>query len=236
MIARLLNSLPGRGEPALNFFPACAEVLYLQSANAAMVRPLEEKGIDVLAYMAAHTEFLGEFYRTYADSQRQHVDAIQAKIGEPRAILDIGCGLGLPTLFLYRKTGAKLWLLDSGGDEAKKAPTGFHDSYHFTAKLDVTRTFLERNGVPASQIHAVDITAQPFPTGPFDLVFSKRAWGFHFPLATYLEAAVASLAENGRIITDVRKGTTDLTDVAVYLPKVEVLIDGSKSQTILATR
>jgi hypothetical protein len=40
-----------------------------------------------------------------------------------------------------------------------------------------------------------------------DLALSLRAWGFHFPVETYLPAVMNALRPGGWLIIDVRPGT-----------------------------
>lgn len=127
------------------------------------------------------------------------------------SILDIGCGYGHIDDHLIRHYGGQgyggiglsIHLLD--GDE-----TVLSVGKERTGYLAKTKPWRDRNvavsriknAFPACQVYGHP--ANPNLTIPCDLIISRRAWGHHFPIATYIGLADRSLRHSGRIITDIR--------------------------------
>ncbi|SDQ94646.1 class I SAM-dependent methyltransferase [Pseudovibrio sp. Tun.PSC04-5.I4] len=129
--------------------------------------------------------------------------------------LDIGCGLGFGLLALKEVYGGEhsyCGLDKNGFDEEiqygfKKKPEVYND-------LECMRAVLEKNGIPSENIQSVDISAQEFPEGPFDVVSSHIAWGWHFPVAAYLDQVEAVTRPGTVIYMDIRHGTNGVAEMA----------------------
>lgn len=69
--------------------------------------------------------------------------------------------------------------------------------------------------------------ANPSLLIPCDLIISRRAWGHHFPVKTYIALARASLRREGRIVVDIRRETDGIetferSGFKVISPNLEV--------------
>ena len=123
-------------------------------------------------------------------------------------ILDIGCGLAGIDIFLYRHYGTPtIHLLDKNG-LSKELYFGLEAEATFYNSLALAQQLLEKNGVKTKDIVTIDIDKETFPKTKFDIIVSLLAWGFHFPVETYLQEVKRSLSENGVLIIDVRKSST----------------------------
>ncbi|HLC34461.1 MAG TPA: hypothetical protein VJJ70_05620 [Anaerolineales bacterium] len=126
-------------------------------------------------------------------------------------ILDIGCGVaGIDALLFqhYRRHAALTFsLLDRTQTDARPR-YGFAGRGHFYNSQEVARELLLANGVAADRIRLIPaeegfaVAAQDV-----DLAISLRAWGFHFPVETYLPEVMHALRPGGWLIIDVRPGT-----------------------------
>ncbi len=67
-----------------------------------------------------------------------------------------------------------------------------------------------------------------------DVVISLLAWGFHFPVSTYLDWVCSCLAAGGRLIMDVRRGTDGMKPLAARFSKLSVISETAKAQRICA--
>ena len=125
----------------------------------------------------------------------------------PQTFIDIGCGLGFGLLGLSRIYGARNLFVGIDRD----APTeeviyGFSERPSSYNDLKATRLVLEAGGVQPDCIRLIDIDTQPFPEVRADVVISILAWGFHFPVATYLDQVDAALKPGGSLVIDIRRG------------------------------
>jgi SAM-dependent methyltransferase len=122
--------------------------------------------------------------------------------------VDIGCGVGFGLLVLARIYGTEHWFVGIDRDsESAQIEYGFSESPSAYNSLSLTRQVLENAGIAADRIACVDIDVEPFPDGEADIITSTLAWGFHFPVDTYLRQVEASLKPDGAIIIDLRRGT-----------------------------
>ncbi|NLF32218.1 MAG: hypothetical protein GX591_15185 [Planctomycetes bacterium] len=173
---------------------------------------------------------MGMYYRHV----REDLDGLRPVLpdvpaGRPIRILDIGAGLGGIDVLLDRhyEGRTELHLLDKHG--LSDIFYGYRKQAAFYNRIDLTRTFMEDNGVPASRVHCHNIDTDGFPTGAFDLVISLLSWCFHYPAATYAENVAVALAGGGVLIVDVRHDTDGaalLTD-ALGVPPRRLLTHGT---------
>jgi len=160
--------------------------------------------------------------------------------GRCSALLDIGCGVAGIDVFLarhYQDQGPRICLLDRTRTETQVF-YGFKNKGAFYNSLEVARSLLVANGVASSAIQLVEATDNNDinVSGKVDLVISLISWGFHYPVETYLHKAHEVLTDAGRLIIDVRKGTTGMDALRSTFARVDVILDTPKFQRILAAR
>jgi SAM-dependent methyltransferase len=165
--------------------------------------------------------------------RRRYAMEIDAELGQLRphlparcrGILDVGCGVAGIDAALYRYYAAdapRLHLLDRTAT-AGRIYYGFHHAGAFYNSLHVARALLVANGVPTDRIHLIEAEPQfsIAPDSTVDLVVSLISWGFHYPVAAYLERVHALLAPGGRLILDVRGGTGGEAELRQRFQRVE---------------
>ena len=103
--------------------------------------------------------------------------------------------------------------------------------------LGLLRQTLVTNGHPEDKMEVVDAAdAHRLPnihSGSVDLIVSLLAWGFHFPVSTYLHLAKVLLKPTGRIILDFRKETPGIADLNENFESIEVIHDDPKFERLL---
>ncbi len=102
----------------------------------------------------------------------------------------------------------------------------------------MTRAVLTGNSVPASSLTTLEARDDAGIDLPqqVDLVISLISWGFHYPVATYLDRTHELLKPGGRLILDVRKGTGGLEEIRAKYGNATVISAEKKRQRIVATR
>lgn len=114
-----------------------------------------------------------------------------------KSILDIGCGVGLTSLWLRNLTGCKVDGLDGNGmDPVRSGWLQHNEPWNNT---EVTRELWDANGGQDMRIYTPD----NMPVYRYDLLVSVTAWGWHFPVETY--DAEDLLKEPGYVSIDVRR-------------------------------
>ncbi len=177
----------------------------------------------------------------YAEDMRREAATLLPFLPEPCAqVLDIGCGIAGIDVLLHRHLGERLRVLHLL-DRSSVAPRifyGFNAAGAYYNSLPLARRVLVDNGVPGDRIRLIEATddnAIPIDT-TLDLVISILSWGFHYPVATYLEQAHARLRPGGRLILDVRKDQGGEALLARRFARVDVVLDLGRAVRLAATR
>ena len=123
------------------------------------------------------------------------------QLGKPRRVLDIGPGLGRSTIFLKkhcRWQDVAFDIYEGDGESTKYTRGGprFDDS--FCGNLGLLEQVLEHNEIEAYEIFdasALDASLARLP-GPYDLIYSFFAVGFHWSLEHFLDEILGLMSEN----------------------------------------
>lgn len=216
--------------PALALPPEAVPLLLLQRIDLQRVgATVNRSALGRLAYWSyEHSGLVQRLYRWHVLRGAAAVDreALGRRYGEmmgaefaeitphlplrAAAVLDIGCGVGGLDVLLSRhyaqQGGApQLYLVDKT-EVSPRIYYGFHPSAAVYNSLAVTGELLAANGVDAAHVHLIDAAdfAAQVPGG-LDVALSLYAWGFHFPVDTYLDAVHERLRPGGVLILDVRR-------------------------------
>ena len=138
-----------------------------------------------------------------------------------RSVLDIGCGLGIFDLaldmFYQNKNGTRpvFYMFDrtTKKREERKVFYGFNkEGTAFYNNMEYGHEFMEANGVPGSNLHYVNTSADKVLSNKIlvdnvpqvDLIVSIISWGFHYDVSYYLDSVCQVLADDGLVCFHVR--------------------------------
>ena len=172
------------------------------------------------------------FYRQqiknfYEQQMKSEYETIQTALPkECSAILDIGCGIGGINVFLFdyynRNPKLKFHMLDKSQVDSNIF-YGFEKEAAFYNSLAMTKKFLSLNGIPYENIDLQDVSeTKDFPKN-LDLVISLRSWGFHYPVNTYLKKTYRALNTDGRLILDIRTGSSGQSELEELFDSVQII-------------
>lgn len=122
-----------------------------------------------------------------------------SRLKHPAKILEIGPGMGRSLVFFSKKLGwdsDTLHAYEGNGDRTKYTVMGprFEDS--FCGNIPILKQVLEYNGVKnATVFDAREVRLADLP-GPYDLIYSFYAVGFHWSLEHFLSDLQALMDDN----------------------------------------
>lgn len=146
----------------------------------------------------------------------------------PKSCLDIGCGLAIETGMLQREFSCSLHFLEGDADSTNPCSRltryGSADSMRFYLPVEELRRSWDSRGLDYT---FVDARAPKIEDGlTFDLIYSFRSCGFHYPLSTYVELIRKHSGENTRLLFDLR----DYADQGIAFKVVDVIMEFRKSK------
>lgn len=155
---------------------------------------------------------------------------------EASSILDIGCGLGLIDLAIYKhyEDNCKLYLLDKTNSiEEGTSVRGFNQKYIFYNSLESTRVTLTDNGVASEDVNTFEVSDEAvaeLSNQQYDVILSLLSCGWHYPLETYVELIQKTLKPDGVLILDIRHDTGQLEYAKEHFELVETIINTAESK------
>lgn len=195
--------------------PEALPFVLLQRAEASVFERTARRHRELYQRWLLHWEtrlFAGPVLRKYRAWLARDYESLRAFLPErATALCDVGCGVaGIDVLLFHHYGGPddlQVHLVDKTAT-SELVTYGYKGDGEFYNSLELAAETLAANGVPPRQVHTHEAgTDGRLPAGPFDLVVSLISWGFHYPVATYLDAAHEALTPGGRVVLDVRQGT-----------------------------
>lgn len=154
------------------------------------------------------------------------------------AILDIGAGVGGIDILLgkhYKSDRPMIYLLDKT-EMPNKVYYSLREKGCFYNSLALARDLLAENGIRPEQIFLQEATDDNriISDTKFDLIVSLISWGFHYPIATYLDQVYEKLADNGAVITDVRRHGNGIELLQKKFARTKIIFEAKKHVRIVA--
>lgn len=187
----------------------------------------------------------GSILRNYAAIMQAEAENIIPHLPKTCGhMLGIGAGVAGLEVALARHYQAStgncphITLLDKTGLDSQ-IYFGFHEQASVYNSLSIAKDALVNNGVPTNKITLVEAeesaTWAKQHQGEVDVVTSLIAWGFHFPVPTYLKMVQGILSPKGCLIMDVRKETPGRKQLEGAFKSVTCILDDAKFERLLCT-
>ena len=178
---------------------------------------------------------------TYSKAMKRELQTIWPYL--PRClgrVLSIGAGVGGLEAHLSSRLSKlcfarpEILLLDK--TSVSDVFYGYHESGSAYNSLAVAGTLLASNGHPSDKLKLLDAEQPPTALPPLDLALSIAAWGFHFPVSSYLALVFRSLRPGGIVILDVRKATTGREVLTDTFGNCTTILDERKFDRVMCER
>ncbi len=118
----------------------------------------------------------------------------------PIRVLELGAGLGRGSVWLrntFNWNSTQFYLLDGNSGEEQIAGINSAIGNNFYNSLSATEEFCLANGIDKEKLFLINAEETlSFDNIKFDLCFSIKSIGFHWPIASYLNLLERSFAPN----------------------------------------
>lgn len=155
-------------------------------------------------------------------------------------VLDIGCGVAGVDVLIQRHYGKKdirFYLLDKTRTD-RRIHYGFEKLGSFYNSLLVAREVLCLNGISADNIVLLEVNEAYEITiiNEIDLIVSLLSWGYHYPVAVYLDSVYSLISNRGCVILDIRKNSDGLQRLKDRFHDVEVIQESTKYTRVVCQK
>lgn len=122
----------------------------------------------------------------------------------PTKSLEIGCGLALDSEYFYKKYNTDIWLLDGNETNARDIKYGSAETFAFYNTIESLKESYDSRNLKYKFVDANNIK---LGDEKFDLIFSLKSCGFHYPLDTYYELIKNHSTKETRLIFELRNSS-----------------------------
>jgi SAM-dependent methyltransferase len=158
-----------------------------------------------LAFMKEQIWEARDDLSVYSDLSLFEFSQFERFIGEPRIILEVGCGLGRGSIFLNHvlQNDYALYILADRTGYTGNSGTFAPNSDEFYNDLVLTEDFCRLNGI--HNLMTFDTDASDWSKLPrADLIFSLCSFGMHVPIERYIDRLASTLTPEGTMIFGTR--------------------------------
>ena len=150
----------------------------------------------------------------YRDLKQQELDRVCAYLADqpPRNMVEIGCGLAQDSAHMQKLWGTDCWLIDVDRNEQDTArrhkdygTVDTMQAYHSLRALDLAIQ-QQHPGFRYTLWNGRDL---PTTDQRFDLIYSNRSMGFHYPVSAYRDYIQAHSHPQTRMIVQLRHRISD---------------------------
>ena len=216
---------------------------YLQFSNSVIYKFLYKIFPNASYKLLVNIEskvFRDQIVNRYAESMHNEYMNIKDYLPDKcESVLDIGCGVaGIdPFIAWHYHLPILFYLLDKTTTD-NKIMYGYRQRASFYNSLIIAQKLLVHNHIQGTQIHLIeadDNYTVPITTH-IHIVISLLAWGFHFPVNTYLEQVYSLLSDTGILILDVSKNSNGANELRKKFSSVSIIGERKDHIRILAKK
>lgn len=125
----------------------------------------------------------------------------------PRNALDLGSGIGRASVYLRKRYGwedTNFYLLDGNSGDEQVAGLNYSIGKNFYNSFDAAVEFCTVNGIAREKLFLIDAEKHDLGATKFDVCYSLKAIGFHWPITSYLEKLYNNLARDAYLFLELR--------------------------------
>jgi len=171
--------------------------------------------------------FSKEIINSFVLDINRDFDSVKSFLPEhATSVLDIGAGMAAVNAIVsdYYKHNLQISLLDKNKLE-KHIYYDYNPKTAYYNSFDLSTVLLKSNGVSEKNIHCYEVGDSSVFNNKYDIISSYYSWGFHYPVATYLDEVYDSLTETGVLIIDISKKSNGKKELEAKFREVTLIED-----------
>lgn len=159
----------------------------------------------------------------YLSMSKAEFKIMKPYIGQPKKILELGCGLGRYSVFLNSQLEqSPHFIMADFSHISKKIKYGWNPEESKYNNLELTKDFCNDNGL--SNFTIFDLALEDLENlEDIDLVISVLSVGFHYPIELYINKLMKITSPKATMIFGVRSGIYDISDFPEF--SEQILLD-----------
>jgi hypothetical protein len=173
----------------------------------------------------------------YNDSKRLQWNIVDQYLNQAVDIsCEIGCGQAYDSFWFQQAYGTEVYLIEgvsekNNKEQSRDAKFGQADNfvyYHSKAELNAEwdRLELQRTHLTPENCSKLKKSTT------FDLIFSFKSCGAHYPMSTYTDFIRKHSNKNTRLIFDLRNGQDTFNSIGIDYEIVDVIAQSKKHRTV----
>jgi SAM-dependent methyltransferase len=159
---------------------------------------------------------------------------------QPKRVLELGAGLGRGSVFLKRRYNwneTEFFLADGNSGTQQIAGIHYQLEPGFYNSMVATCDFCLANGIAKDKLYLINLEAAEIPDAQFDLCFSIKSIGFHWPINEYLSRLRDKIAQGATLLFELRNPQGYTPERVVRLSKyVKMQLEGIDSEVYKVVR
>lgn len=173
----------------------------------------------------------------YNDSKKLQWDAVNAYLGQPVfTSCEIGCGQGYDSLWFQQAYNTNVYLIEGSSeqnsdDQKRDTKFGTAENFAYYHSKDVLDAAWDQLGLQRTHL-TPENCAQLSKDVIFDLIFSFKSCGAHYPMTNYTNFIRKHSNKNTRLLFDLRHGKDEINSINVDYEIVDVVVTSSKHKTV----
>ena len=173
----------------------------------------------------------------YNDSKKLQWDAVNAYLGQPVGIsCEIGCGEGHDSLWFQQAYSTNVYLIEgiseqNNNEQSRDTKFGTAANFAYYHNKDELDDKWDQLGLQRTHFTPENCN-QLSKDVVFDLIFSFKSCGAHYPMATYTDFIRKHSDKNTRLLFDLRNGQDTVNGISTDYQIVNVIAHSKKHKTV----
>ena len=172
----------------------------------------------------------------YIDSKKLQWDAVNQYLNcSIHNSCEIGCGQAYDSLWFQQAYNTDVYLIEGiseDNQDLQSRDTKFDRADNFAYYHSKQQLNAEWDRLGLTRTHFTPENCNTLDDWVFDLIFSFKSCGAHYPMSTYTDFIRKHTNKNTRLIFDLRTGQDTVNSIGTDYQIVDVIVHSKKHRTV----